>query len=84
MIATFDDLLKEYWLRKRNNGTLVWKTKAGVNIPIKDMTDDHLVNTINLLYKKKCHQQEIEDLLGCDMREMEENASDDVLFAGWD
>ena len=83
MIATFDDLLKEYWLRKRNNGTLVWKTKAGVDIPIKDMTDDHLVNTINLLYKRKRQQQEIEDL-EYDMREMEENASDDVLFAGWD
>ena len=38
MIATLKDLELEYWLRKRNNGTLIWKTKSGAYIPLKDMT----------------------------------------------
>lgn len=48
-IADKEDLILEKWLRERNSGELVWKTKSGDLIPIKDMTDGHLVNTIALL-----------------------------------
>ena len=47
------DLLKELWLRNRNNGKLIWRTRDGKEIPIKDMTDEHLLNTINMLEKIK-------------------------------
>ena len=57
--ATLNDLLKEQWLRDRNNGNLVWITKEGKTIPIKEMTDEHLRNTINHLIRK----EELEDLL---------------------
>ena len=49
--ATLEDLEREVWLRARNEGSIVWTTKNGDQIPIKDMSTQHLVNTINLLYR---------------------------------
>ena len=57
MIATLKDLELEYWLRKRNNGTLIWKTKSGAYIPLKDMTNEHLVNTIRMLNRNEDLQE---------------------------
>lgn len=53
MYASLEDLEKELWLRERNSGVLKWKTRDGNEIPIKDMTDIHLVNTINMLHRKE-------------------------------
>lgn len=47
--AEISDLLNEKWLRMRNNGLLVWKTKDGKIIPLKDLDDSHLDNIINML-----------------------------------
>ena len=47
--ATLDDLKKEAWLRCRNAGEIVWRTKEGKEIPIKEMSDQHLLNAINRL-----------------------------------
>ena len=51
MKATFEDLKKELWLRARNSGEIVWETKEGRLIPIKDMSDSHLVNAINMIIR---------------------------------
>lgn len=51
-IATIKDFELELWLRKRESGTLVWKTKQGDLIPIKNMSDTHIINTMNLLHLK--------------------------------
>ncbi len=58
-IADCFDLFLEVWFRARNSGELVWKTKTGEVIPVKDMSWSHLVNTINYLQKKN----EIEEIV---------------------
>ena len=50
MKADLKDLYKELWLRSRNSGELVWESNSG-NIPIKDMTDEHLNNAIRTTEK---------------------------------
>lgn len=47
MDADIQDLTKELWLRQRNEGKLKWKTKDGKQIPIKDMTTQHIINAIS-------------------------------------
>ena len=51
--AVLDDLLKEKWLRERGDGDIVWKTKDGHEIPIVEMSDEHLDNAIEFLKRKK-------------------------------
>lgn len=47
--ATLYDLEMELYMRDRDK--IVWKTKDGREIPIKDMEYSHLVNTINYIKK---------------------------------
>lgn len=51
--ADLNDLYKELWLRKRNSGSLVWITKDRNEIPIKDMTDEHLERAIKRMVEIK-------------------------------
>ncbi len=45
--ATIDDLKLELWIRRRERGEIVWKTRNGDEIPINKMDDSHLENAIN-------------------------------------
>lgn len=51
--ATLNDLKLEFWLRQRNSDSIVWTTKDGKNISIKNMDDKHLYNTLKMLLKQK-------------------------------
>lgn len=52
MNATLEDIKQEIWLRMRNSGDLIWKSK-GREIPIKDMELSHLLNTYQFLLKRE-------------------------------
>lgn len=47
--AEYNDLKMELWLRMRDAGELVWVTKEGKEIPIKDMSTEHLINALRCL-----------------------------------
>ena len=49
--ATLTDLLLEKWLRARNENLIVWKTNNGDEIPIKNLKDKHLDNSIDCMKK---------------------------------
>ncbi len=49
MKAELEDLLNERWLRMRERGEIVWTTKDGEEIPIKELSDTHLDNIINMI-----------------------------------
>ena len=46
---TAEDLERELWLRKRNSGELAWTTKEGKTIPLKEMTDKHIENCLQMM-----------------------------------
>lgn len=47
--ATLNDLYMERWFRLRNKGMLCWRTKEKQMVPLREMTDEHLLNAIRLM-----------------------------------
>lgn len=64
--ATIQDLELELWLRQRNSGSNIWKTREGKNIPIKDMSNNHLINTLKMLAKQEAMAEYFKDIMACD------------------
>lgn len=63
--ADIKDLELELWLRRRNSGLIVWTTKDGKEISLKDMSDTHLENAINKLVRdSEAEDRYLEGLAG--------------------
>ena len=45
--ASIDDIIQELRSRLREKKYIVWETADGKQIPIQDLTDQHLINIIN-------------------------------------
>ncbi len=61
--ATLDDLYLELFLRKRNKGMIIWEMKNKQTIPLKDMSDEHLINSIRILEKNEERRERYYDAL---------------------
>lgn len=46
---TLEILKFEQLLRARNSGKLTWTTRDGRQVPVRDMSDEHLRNSIAML-----------------------------------
>lgn len=64
--ANIQDLKLELWLRQRNSDSIIWTTKDNKNIPIKDMDNNHLVNTIKMLIKQEEEKEYYDGIMVCD------------------
>lgn len=64
--ATIKDLELELWLRQRSSSSIIWTTKDGKNISIKDMDNNHLVNALKMLLIQKEKQKEYDSIMACD------------------
>lgn len=60
--ATLDDLKLELWLRQREKKEIVWVTKQGIQIPINNMTDEHIINAINCIIRQDEKLEHIGDI----------------------
>ena len=52
MLATYEELKFEKFLRDREKEILVWKTKSNETIPITKLSDEHLNNILQFVNKK--------------------------------
>lgn len=60
VIVTIEDIEREIMTRMRDDRVLVWKTRSGKIIPLKDLDTRHLINIYNMLKK----DEELYDHLG--------------------
>ena len=63
--ANLSDLRLELQLRKRDS--LYWETKDGKQIPLKQMSTEHIIKALNY-FKRIREQKELMDIIYDDLR----------------
>lgn len=61
MGPTYEQLLLEKFLRERN--TLTWRTKDGKEIPLSELSDEHLNAIIICMERRQHKQMELDEAL---------------------
>ena len=51
--ASLKDLELELWLRLRSKNKIIWTTKDSTKVPINTISNTHLINTINMIRRKR-------------------------------
>ena len=51
--ADVNDIRLEIWIRERNERDIIWTTKEGLDVPIRDMSLNHLRNVERMLEKNE-------------------------------
>lgn len=64
MNATIEHLQWELYLRFRDK--LTWRTKDGKEIPLSELSDEHLLNILRLIQQRR-EEKKIADLIGEDI-----------------
>lgn len=62
-IITGNNALSYLYNELNKRTTFLWKMKDGQLIDIKDMTDEHLLNTIRHLEKKKAEEESMNEAM---------------------
>ena len=70
MTLSAKDLQLELWLRKRESGELKWTTKEGIEIPLKDMSNKHIENCLNLMERIEVFNDAAAEFLSKDWGDM--------------
>ena len=63
-VATLEELELELFLRRREHSEIIWKTKNGDEIPIRNMSDTHLENTIKMIKRNDENNERDMEALG--------------------
>lgn len=64
MVASYADLKLELWLRQREADNILWKTKNGDKLSIREMSDAHLLNAIACLERQSNYEDDCWEALG--------------------
>lgn len=62
MKASVEDIQRELWIRARERNLIKWETRDGQQIPLKEISDEHLINIIKYYSRLEENENEYADI----------------------